>query len=80
MKAILEFNLPEDEDDFKLASHGADFYFTIIDFDDYLREELKYHGEKYTSKQYKLLENLREKLTEIAGDRTNIADFDNFVH
>jgi len=80
MKAILEFNLPEDEDDFKLASHGADFYFAIVDFDDYLREELKYHSAKYSRTQYKLLENLREKLTEIAGDRTNIADFDNFVH
>ncbi len=78
-KIIMEFNLPEDEDDYKMAAHGADFYFAIGDFDDYLREQIKYNSEKYSGKQYKLLEDIRDKFNEIISDRTNISDFSNFV-
>ena len=51
-KAILEFNLPEDGDDFELAVKGREFMLTLWDLDQWLRNELK-HGslsdEKYDS-------------------------------
>ena len=41
MKAILEFELPEDKDAFTLASHGLDWYCAVHDFDQWLRREVK---------------------------------------
>lgn len=42
MKAILEFNLPEDEDLFYYASHASSMAFALMDFDNWLRRNLKY--------------------------------------
>lgn len=43
MKAILEFNLPEDENEFKLASRGRDFYIDLYDIQQKIRSFDK-HG------------------------------------
>ena len=42
MKAVLEFNLPEDKDDFELASHALKLYCAITDIDNVARDVLKY--------------------------------------
>jgi methionyl-tRNA synthetase len=46
MKAILEFNLPDEEFDFKRATQGKYLYFAICEFDDELRNWIK-HGHKF---------------------------------
>ena len=56
MKAILEFELPEDKEEFDVASKGMDWALVAWDIDQLLRDKLKYG---------KLLPNTRETLEEI---------------
>jgi hypothetical protein len=42
MKAILEFNLPEDKVDFDLALQGSDWKYVCWEMDQLLRKHLKY--------------------------------------
>ena len=56
MKAILEFNLPEDEEQFNAANKGMDWALVAWDIDQLLRKKLKYG---------KLLPNTRAELEEI---------------
>ena len=56
MKAILEFNLPEDKEEFDVASKGMDWALVAWDMDQLLRNKLKYG---------KLLPNTRTELEEI---------------
>ena len=44
MKAILEFNLPEDKEDFDFATNGINYYSALVEFDQWLRSEYKYNG------------------------------------
>ena len=67
MKAILEFNLPEDNQEFELASKALKMYGTLWDFDVWLRTEIKYNDKEH-------YEPAREKLREIMND--NRIDFD----
>ena len=45
MKAILEFNLPEDEVEYKEASHAADYRRALDDVREFLRGQHKYTPE-----------------------------------
>ena len=56
MKATIEFNLPEDEEQFNAANKGMDWALTVWDMDNILRDKLKYG---------KLLPNTRAELEEI---------------
>jgi hypothetical protein len=42
MKAVLEFDLPEDKTDFEAAINGHNYKSAIWDFDQLLRSEMKY--------------------------------------
>ena len=42
MKAILEFDLPDDKYDFRCANEGATLRGVLRDLDNWLREKLKY--------------------------------------
>lgn len=42
MNGILEFNLPEENDDFQAALNGQNYKSAIWDFDQLLRSEMKY--------------------------------------
>ena len=44
MKATLEFNLPEDKEDFDFANNGINYYSALCEFDNWLRSEYKYNG------------------------------------
>jgi len=44
MKAKLEFNLPEDKEDFDFATNGINYYSALVEFDQWLRSEYKYNG------------------------------------
>ena len=70
MKAILEFNLPEDKEEFDAASKGMDWAIVAWDIDQYIRNRLKYQTEKLdTLSAKKELEFLREALNEMLIDR-----------
>jgi hypothetical protein len=66
MKAILEFNLPEDQSDFDLAVNGAKAQSTLWEFDQWLRAQYKYMSdEEYSADKYETFEKCREQLREI---------------
>ena len=58
MKAILEFELPEDKQDFELVNSASKMYCIIWEIDQYLRSEIKYNGKEE-------FEPIREKLYEL---------------
>jgi len=57
MKAILEFNLPEDQHELDKANAATRLCSVLWDFDQYLRSEIKYKD--------KPLDEVREKLYEV---------------
>jgi len=66
MKATLEFNLPEDNDDFKLATKGKDWWNVCWEMDQWLRTQYKYMpDEEYSKEKYETYEKCREHLREI---------------
>lgn len=66
MKATLEFNLPEDNQEFELTSKALKMYSTLWDLDVWLRSEIKYKDKE--------LDKVRDKLRELMAD--NRIDFD----
>jgi len=60
MKAILEFNLPEDQDDFETSTNGWKYRSVIDDIDGFLRNKLKY--ETLTEEQYEAYDKVRTEL------------------
>jgi hypothetical protein len=66
MKAILEFNLPEDQHDFDLAVNGAKAQVTLWEMDQWLRAQYKYMtDEEYSEDKYETFEKCRDQLREI---------------
>jgi hypothetical protein len=65
-KAILEFNLPEDGDDFELAVKGREFMLTLWDLDQWLRNELK-HG-SLSDERYESYDKVRTMLNDLMAD------------
>ena len=60
MKAILEFNLPDDEVDYKLAVNAASFYSAVWEYDQFLRSQLK-HVEM-SDEKHAAFQEARDKL------------------
>ena len=61
MKATLEFNLPEEKDEYDFANNGLNYYLTLVQFDHWLRSEYKYNGNE-------AMYEVREKLQEFIND------------
>ena len=76
MKAILEFNLPEDQDDFELATKGGKWYSVVWDMDQWLRTQYKYMPDaEYSEDKYNAYYEARQKLTSIMYDNgVNLED------
>ena len=69
MKAILEFELPEDKEEFDAASKGMDWAIVAWDMEQYIRNRLKYQSEKLdTSSAKEELELLRNELHSLMED------------
>ena len=65
-KVILEFNLPEEQEEFKTATSATDMSLTLWDFAQFLRQKIKY--EELSESDYAVYESVREKLYEIANE------------
>jgi hypothetical protein len=61
MKAILEFNLPEDQPEFNNAIKGGDWKHVCWEMDQYLRKHIKY-DESLSEEQLRVYESVREEL------------------
>jgi hypothetical protein len=73
MKAILEFNLPEDQREFEIANQSKDMLCIIGNLEDTLRSYIKYGHDFETPEE--ALEAIRARLyEEINIRRVNIHD------
>jgi hypothetical protein len=61
MKATLEYNLPEDRDDFNYANNGFNYYMALVEMDEWLRSEYKYNDKE---EMYEVREKLRQIILE----------------
>ena len=77
MKAILEFNLPEDQQDFDLATKGLKFWSVLYDLDQSLRTKTKYAPDSLPQDKYDAYQEMREELRELMSN--NDISFD-MVH
>lgn len=67
MKAILEFNMEDDRQDFELAVNATKWYLVAWEMDQYLRTRMKYE-DNISDEQYKAVDAAREKLRELIND------------
>ena len=76
MKATLEFNIPEDQDDFELATKGGKWYSIVWEMDQWLRTQYKYMpDEEYSEDRYNAYVEAREKLFELMKENgVNLED------
>ena len=66
MKAILEFNLPDDDHEFKMATTGANMHSVLWEMDQWLRAQYKYMSDtEHSEDKYNAYKSAREKLKEI---------------
>jgi D-ribose pyranose/furanose isomerase RbsD len=65
MKAILEFNLPDDQQDFQLASNAMKFWSVLYVLDQDLRSKTKYASDDLSQDKYDAYEEIRDNLYEL---------------
>ena len=46
MEAILKFNLPEDQDQFDVATKAMDWSLLVLDIDQFIRNKIKYDQDR----------------------------------
>jgi hypothetical protein len=68
MKAILEFELPENEVDFNLALDGSKWSYVVWQLDQYLRSQVKHPAEGMSDDTYKAFDETRDKLYELLNE------------
>jgi hypothetical protein len=66
MRAILEFDLPDDQNDFTMALNGSKWHSVAWDLDQFLRSKVK-HGDG-EPKEMEMFGKVREQLFEIMED------------
>ena len=78
MKAIIEFNLPEEESTYKIHNQCIDMYSVILDMKEELRAKLKYS--KLNKHEYKTYEKVHEFLINLLAEyriNTDLQFFNN---
>jgi hypothetical protein len=65
MKAILKFNLPEDQLDFDLALNGSKWMSAMWEMDKWLRAKTKYAPDTMSADTFTAFEQSRDMLHEI---------------
>ena len=69
MKAILEFELPEDNQEFKLATKASDWWNVCWQMDQWLRAQYKYMSdESYSEDKYNAYYEARQKLFDLMSE------------
>lgn len=67
MKAILEFELPEDKENFNAASRGMDWALVVWDMDQIMHKKVKY--EELSDDSRKTIEELRLTMSDMLINR-----------
>jgi hypothetical protein len=65
MKAILEFNLPDDDQEYDLANNALNFWRVLYELDQELRAKTKYAPDDLPQDKYDAYQEIRDKLHEL---------------
>jgi hypothetical protein len=68
MKAILEFNLPEDNIEYELVNNAGKMHSVLWDMDQWLRSNTKYAPDTMSEDTYNAYLKCREQLQELMND------------
>jgi len=68
MKAILEFNLPDDQQEYDLANSGLSFWNVLWELDQELRTKTKYASDDLSKDKYDAYQEIRDKLYELMNE------------
>jgi hypothetical protein len=68
MKAILEFQLPDDQYEYNLTTDAWKFKSVLIDMDNWLRQKTKYSEDELSDDEYKAYYECRDKLTQLINE------------
>lgn len=68
MKAILEFNLPDDQTEFDLAISGNKFWNVLYELDQELRTKTKYASDDLPQDKYDAYQEVRNLLRELMSE------------
>ena len=74
MKAILEFNLPDDQQDFEMANSAIKFWSVLWELDQELRSKTKYAPDDLPKDKYDAYQEIRDRLHELMSE--NLISFD----
>ena len=66
MKATLEFNLPEEDAEFRMAIDGTWWKYVVTEMDEYFRSQIKYQD--LSGEVTKALQAARDNLHELCID------------
>lgn len=68
MKSILEFNLPDDSEEFEAACNGRKYALILWEIDQWLRAKTKYAPDTMTDEEYRAYELCRNELRDLIND------------
>jgi len=68
MKAILEFNLPDDKEEYDLANNGLNYWQVLWELDQELRAKTKYAADDLPQDKYDAYQEIRDLLHELMSD------------
>lgn len=68
MKAILKFNLPDEQHEYAMATQGSAMHSVLWDMDQWLRSQTKYAPDDMSEDTYKAFELCREQLREFINN------------
>ena len=68
MKAILQFNLPDDQQEYDLANSGLSFWNVLWELDQELRTKTKYASDDLSKDKYDAYQEIRDKLYELMNE------------
>lgn len=68
MRSVLEFNLPDDKEEYKHAYNGQHYIVALQDFDNFLREKIKYAPDSMSSDRLDAYIEVRDHLYSLCED------------
>ena|GEM_PF-1811014 len=71
-KAILEFNLPEDGDDFRYAINGQEYYIALHNIREDIRQIWKYR--ELNKKEYTLVDEIYQMINQRINEASKAND------
>jgi hypothetical protein len=74
MKAVLEFNLPEDQYEYDTANNASKYRSVLWDLDQYLRNKVKYPGEGVPELFTDTMELVRTELWKLLEEHNTSLD------